>query len=108
MHPVITEICCCLCIKNDDDLCPVKLWSVALCRVVSLLSCLLVMVSDLRLKSYIRGCKIIYFLIDNSKFETDVRLIIILYIKECVLALCLFLGLLKFISSEWERCESGK
>lgn len=63
------------------------------------------MVSDLRLKSYIRGCKIIYFLIDNSKFETDVRLIIILYIKEWVLALCLFLGPLKFISSEWEKLE---
>lgn len=65
------------------------------------------MVSDLRLKSYIRGCKIIYFLIDNSKFETDVRLIIILYIKEWVLALCLFLDLLKFISSEWEKLERG-
>lgn len=63
------------------------------------------MVSDLRLKSYIRGCKIIYFLIDNSKFETDVRLIIILYTKEWVLALCLFLGPLKFISSEWEKLE---
>lgn len=65
------------------------------------------MVSNLRLKRYIRGCKIIYFLIDNSKFETDVRLIIILYIKEWVLALCLFLGLLKFISSEWEKLERG-
>lgn len=40
------------------------------------------MVTDLKLKSCIRGsCEIIYSLIDNSKFETGVRLIIILYIK---------------------------
>lgn len=51
------------------------------------------MVSDLNFRTILEGCKIIYSLIVNSKFETDVRLIIILYIKEYVLALCHFLGL---------------
>jgi hypothetical protein len=69
---------------NDDDLCSVKLWSVTLFRLFLLLSCLLVMVSDLKLKSYniIEGCKIIYSVIDNSKFETDVRLIIPCTLKD--------------------------
>jgi hypothetical protein len=42
------------------------------------------MVSDLKLKSYniIEGCKIIYSVIDNSKFETDVRLIIPCTLKD--------------------------
>lgn len=52
MHPVITEICCCFCIKNDDDLQSTKLQSVVLVKILMLLHCLLVMVSDLKLKSY--------------------------------------------------------
>lgn len=52
MHPVITEICCCFCIKNDDDLQSTKLQSVVLVKILMLLLCLLVMVSDLKLKSY--------------------------------------------------------
>lgn len=49
-----------------------------------LLHCLLVMVSDLELKSYtLESCKISYSLIDyNSKFKKDFILVIILYIKE--------------------------
>lgn len=90
MHPVITEICCCFCIKNDDDLQSRKLQSVVAVRTLLLLHCLLVMVSDLKLKSYtLESCKIIYSLIDdNSKFETDAILIIILYIKNTYVALC--------------------
>jgi len=86
MHPVITEICCCFCIKNDDDLQSTKLQSVVLLQILMLLHCLLVMVSDLELKSYtLESCKIIYSLIDdNSKFKIDVILIIILYIKEYI------------------------
>lgn len=85
MHPVITETCCCFCIKNDDDLQSTKLQSVVLLQILKLLHCLLVMVSDLELKSYtLESCKIIYSLIDdNSKFKTDI-LIIILYIKEYI------------------------
>lgn len=54
MHPVITEICCCFCIKNDDDLQSTKLQSMVLVKTLMLLHCLLVMVSDLKLKLHVR------------------------------------------------------
>lgn len=86
MHPVITEICCCFCIKNDDDLQSTKLQSVVLLQILMLLHCLLVMVSDLELKSYrLESCKIIYSLIDNnSKFKMDTIFIIIMCIQEYI------------------------
>lgn len=70
MHPVITEICCCFCIKNDDGLQSKKLQSVVFLQILLLLLSLLVVVSDLELKSYkLESCKISYSLIDdNSKF----------------------------------------
>lgn len=62
-----------------------------------LLHCLLVMVSDLELKSYtLESCKISYSLIDDSsKFKTDVILIIILYIKEYICSPLCLLSLLE-------------